>query len=241
MTIKRIGPLAVLFGGLVTLAATTPSQAVTIAAWDFGADTPGDAADLEASVTTGQVTASTAASNGTPTTFASATDGGAPQAPGTGISGNVLLMNGPHSSGGISTSGKSAGDLAGNNNYWKVSVTADSGYDMDISSFEFDYSLVSTNRGWALGYIADGGSLVVIDNGSTRYNTGDNTYYHVSYTLPLTDVQTIEFRWYTFGNNTNNKDLRWDNVTVNGAVSAVPEPGAFMLVGLGLCLVAIRR
>lgn len=145
------------------------------------------------------------------------------------------------------------------NDYFSFTVDVDSGFEMDLTSLAFD-----------LGYTRNGGFegkqfrtyvLTDIDGFTAANNLGFDTvdvdinggslqYPNGTATISLAGAQfqgitsSTEFRLY-ISDNTGSADYihRIDNVTLNGAVSAIPEPGTFALLGglFALGSVMLRR
>jgi len=152
----------------------------------------------------------------------------------------------------------SFGAAVGSDDYFTVTITPDAGFEMNLTSFEFDYGYSSSGSfgtGTMRAYITTSE-----DNHANFFNGNTDGYttitdpvnsgvtFPISKSLDLSgaafqNISTaFEFRIYLSDSyNVNDLIHRIDNVTLNGAV--VPEPGNFALIGglLALGLVMIRR
>lgn len=154
----------------------------------------------------------------------------------------------------------SLGSAIPGNDYFSFTVGADSGFEMDLTSFEFDLGYTRNGgydnknlRAYVLTSI-DGfttGGLIGYETVAIGANTSSAVYPNGTKTISLAGAQfqditsNTEFRLY-LSDDTNNSNVmhRIDNLTLNGEVVAVvPEPGNFALIGglLALGWVMIRR
>ncbi|NWK55255.1 PEP-CTERM sorting domain-containing protein [Verrucomicrobiaceae bacterium N1E253] len=103
----------------------------------------------------------------------------------------------------------------------------------------------------AVGYTGTGDKLTTTTNinaneGSTFSIdlTSTNTVAGTAFT-GLTNGDTIDFRFYFADNassiNTDNQIHRLDDISINGVVTAIPEPSSAALLGLGLLTLCNRR
>ena len=146
------------------------------------------------------------------------------------------------------------------NDYFSFTVDVHAGYEMDLTSFQFDlgytrngafegkqfkaYLLTSIDGFVDVGDIIGSETVDVDINGaSLQYPNGTTTI-----SLAGTQFQNIttstEFRIYIADNTGSNDYIhRIDNVVLNGTVSAVPELGSYALFGglFALGYVMVRR
>lgn len=144
-----------------------------------------------------------------------------------------------------------------NAEYFSFTVSANTGYELDLTSLTYTslhnttYDQSATPDGSATmnffvrssvdGYATNVGSVF-----SQDWNTNDSRTITLSGNSAFQDLTgDITFRLYAYESvelNTN-QGARWDNVVLNGAVVAVPEPGAYALLAgcLGLTWVMLRR
>ena len=148
------------------------------------------------------------------------------------------------------------------NDYFTVTITPSAFFEMNLTSFSFDYGY-SSNPGFTDGentlraYITTS-----TDNHATFFNentdgyttitnpasTGSSVIYPNSKSLDLSgaafqNISTaFEFRIYLSDSyNETNLIHRLDNVFLNGTIAAVPEPSSVTLLGLGSLALAFRR
>ena len=143
----------------------------------------------------------------------------------------------------------SIGNAIVDNDYFSFTVDVDAGYEMDLTSFQFDLGYTRNGsfdgkqfKAYLLTSIdgfVDAGDIVGSETITVDANTGTATYPSGTTTISLSATQyqdissTTEFRIY-IADNTGGADYvhRIDNVTLNGTVSAViPEPGTYALLG----------
>lgn len=160
-----------------------------------------------------------------------------------------------------STTSISVGTAIAADDYFSVTIGADSGYYMDLDSITLDYGYTNNSGPFGTkdlkayvfssftGFVDAGdilGSEVIettVDNNSLQYPGGSP-----SLTVDLSAYGyvwsggAIEFRIY-LADDTNNSAYvhRIDNVTLNGIVAAVPEPSSTALLGLGSLALMLRR
>ena len=122
--------------------------------------------------------------------------------------------------------------------YINFTLAADSGFVMNLSSFAFDLG-TQNNRGIAgiqtsaLGFSTDGSTSIGLSgNASPGFSIAGTGAASVQ-TFDLSGasyqgLSDITFRMYIYSPATGN-GVRLDNITVNGLVTAVPEPSALAL------------
>jgi hypothetical protein len=123
-----------------------------------------------------------------------------------------------------------------NNQYFQFSLGPDAGFEMDLQGLSFDAARggASTPRGWVLRSSLDGfGS----DIASAEVATANPTLSSFGVDLSGPQYQDLQsgltFRLYGFAPSTG-VGMFYDNLTVTGAVSAIPEPSTWLLMALGL-------
>jgi hypothetical protein len=127
--------------------------------------------------------------------------------------------------------------------YFEFTVTPDANFALDLSSLTFDVTRGggATPRGFLLRGSADN---FASDLAGQDLTTARPTYTPISVTLPgaYTDLAgSATFRFYVYAPAAGNS-VDFDNMVLNGAVAAVPEPATTALIAAGaLGLVAISR
>jgi hypothetical protein len=185
--------------------------------------------------TFGSAGSPTTDANSVTTNLSASVFSGSVGSPGTG-SGTPVYSAG---SGGSFFSASSWTGAAPGGNYFEFTLTPADGYRFDVTSVSFGYRATSTGptafafRSSSDGYASDlaAGSLT---NDGSWYASGA-----VSITLSALASGTT-FRVYGSGASAAGGTLRLDDVTLNGTVSAVPEPATVAaLAGLAALLTAI--
>lgn len=137
------------------------------------------------------------------------------------------------------------------NDYLRFTLTAEEGYVFTLTSLSFDYVFTGTTANatvsgtYAVRSSIDGFVETLASYSMTRQV---NAASFVT-TSPVVDLSTssfanleaIEFRIYLSDNAGSNSYLRMDNVTLNGEVGVIPEPGsAALILGAGILFAGIR-
>jgi hypothetical protein len=130
------------------------------------------------------------------------------------------------------------------NAYWSITLTPDIGSEMSLTSLSFD--LDTFNNGLLPSfYLSSNIGGFETEIGAVYLNHGDGL---VSVDLSGAAFQNlaapVEFRLYLWSENGGGSSgSRWlfDNVTVEGTVAAIPEPGTWMMLGLGTLTLLVRR
>jgi hypothetical protein len=195
------------------LAANAPAQLVIFSFGSAGSPTNTATAldaDLTASVFSGNV--------GTPTT------GSTSPLYSAGSGGAYFTANG--------WTGASPGT-----NYFSFTLQPSPGHEFSVTSLSFGYRTTSTGptdfvvRSSADAYAANLIAGILVGD-STWHSTGT-----LAFTLPGLDEATT-FRIMASGASSSLGTFRIDDVTLGGAVSAVPEPGTYALI-LGAAVLGV--
>ena len=221
--------------------AMSQSQAATLAQYDFNTDLNASTAD--SNITAGAVTSGAGIS-------------GAGNSGRSGVTDSLFAL-----ASATSTASLSVGTAIANDDYFSLTIGADSGYYMDLDSITLDYGY--TNNGAPFGVkelkayvfssftgfvdasdiLGDKVISTTVDNNSLQYPGGSP-----SLTVDLSAYNyvwsggEIEFRIYLADTTNNGAYIhRIDNVTLNGVVAAVPEPSSTALLGLGGLALMLRR
>lgn len=159
---------------------------------------------------------------------------------GTGV--NMLESSGwgnPASSGGMQQAlGTSQATAISANDYWSFTLTPNAGQ-LNLTSLTLDYSRSATTgsptalfiRSSVDSYTAN----LLLDTAIPASPSFDATSIDLSGALFQGLSSPITFRLYAYGATVSTASLRFDNITLNGAV-AVPEPNAVQLSVAGLIL-----
>ena len=218
--------------------AMSHSHAAVIAEYDFNSNLNASTAD--ANITAGAVTSGAGISGSGRSSFS-----------------NSLFAK----AGATSTTIISVGTAIANDDYFSVTMGADSGYYMDLDSITLDYGY--TNDGAPYG-VKDLKAYVfssftgfvdasdILGSKFIQTDVADNSLQYPGGSPSLTvDLSAysyvwsggeIEFRIYLADTTGNDAYIhRIDNVTLNGVVAAVPEPSSTALLGLGGLALMLRR
>ena len=118
-----------------------------------------------------------------------------------------------------------AAEAVTENQYFSVTVTADAGYELDLSSLNFDAARggSSTPRGYVVRSSVDGYASNIA---SADIGTAYPTWTPVSIDLTGASYQNlagITFRIYAYAPGTS-YTVAFDNIEINGSVVATGEP-----------------
>lgn len=126
------------------------------------------------------------------------------------------------------------------NQYFSLTLTPDPGFALNLTSLTF-FASKNTNGAdsWSLRSSLDSfGSDLGSGSGVFQGSPGAVSWTNPNVTFSLTNLTApIEFRIYPFAGTTGN--FRLDDITLNGTVTAVPEPSGWLLgtfAALGLYL-----
>ena len=146
--------------------------------------------------------------------------------------------------------GTDAAAAAADDDFFNFTVTANSGYQLNLTSLTFDLGATSSSSFTSTLYVWSGvtpptagnviGSGTASSAGGTPIFSSNNK--SISLTAPAYQgLQTITFR-LAFADSLNAGDAinRLDNVVLNGDV-VVPEPASLGLLGLGALMLRRRR
>jgi len=134
--------------------------------------------------------------------------------------------------------------------YFSFTVDADSGYQLDLDGgfIRFDYSINETNQARSVSVFTsvDGFTEANVLQTFTGNNGTPSTLTHTfsgSQFDGLTDP--VEVRFYLhdaqFNTSSGTRYSIMDNVTLDGTVSVVPEPGSLALLGIGCGWLLVRQ
>lgn len=133
--------------------------------------------------------------------------------------------------------------------YFEFSVTPGSGFQFDLDTIIFDFAPGgNSQRDFQVQYSFDGFSTAGIVAGSGGGNVS-NSYDRYTFNLQDEDagnnttISGVTFRVLAATPSTSN-DIRFDNISVNGTVSTIPEPSTLLgLLALAFssCLIVRKR
>lgn len=138
-----------------------------------------------------------------------------------------------------------------NNGYFSFTVTPDSGFEMDLTSLDFLVATGGTTetrlyeiRSDLTGVTSLAGPVSPTGtraDGKAGMDVVSIDLTGISALQNLTSAVTFQFITATTGNF--NASLEWDDISLNGTVSAVPEPSTYAIFAglLALGLVMVRR
>ncbi len=126
-------------------------------------------------------------------------------------------------------------------NYFQFTITPTSA-SVTITSINFGYRESGTSTGPTNFFIRSSADSYSADLASGSLTNSDNNWHSIGATsVTLTFFSATTFRIYANGASSNTPTLRIDDLTVNGTVSAIPEPettavclGAFALGAVAL-------
>ena len=130
-------------------------------------------------------------------------------------------------------------------NYFQFTVTPASA-SVSITSIAFGYRESGTSTGPTNFFIRSSADSYGSDLGSGSLINSDNNWHTTGATsVTLTFFSATTFRIYANGAASNTPTLRLDDLTIDGSITAVPEPAATALGGgvlvLGAAAIVRRR
>jgi hypothetical protein len=133
-------------------------------------------------------------------------------------------------------SGSQANALS-EDSYVNFTVTLEPKYELDLSSFTFNYDLSDLSNGTPrFFHVAINDTQIGLDQ--VRAAAGGVTF-DLSSVTGLTDTVDVKlYIWRTGGDSNNTRAGAFDDLTLNGDLTYVPEPASLGLLALagGLCL-----
>jgi hypothetical protein len=122
--------------------------------------------------------------------------------------------------------------------YYSFTITPTAGYSITLTSLTFDYR--NSGTGPASFEITAGGSSV-----GTGSLTNDTTWRSLNQSITMSSITSAsEIRIYGYNGSGSSGTFAIDRVTLNGTVTAVPEPSTYAAILGGVALlgvIAIRR
>lgn len=124
-----------------------------------------------------------------------------------------------------------------NNSYLGFTLNVDSGYQVDLTSFTYKFS--DNNAASDLmknAYVAINDSKI----GATQTTNPNRSTLDLTFDLSSVSslgagtVDVKLYLWSGTGAANGNRNVQFDDFTLNGDVSSIPEPSSLMLVGLAL-------
>jgi hypothetical protein len=146
-----------------------------------------------------------------------------------------------------------------NNKYFQFSVGASSGFDVDLTNLTFNVARggAGTPRGFFIRTSADNFATELPVTGSPAFTANgignDVTTARPTYSLATADLSAagfqniqnltgsgLTFRVYAYSPG-GGSSIDFDDFTVNGNISAIPEPASLVLAAAGAPLLLGRR
>jgi len=137
------------------------------------------------------------------------------------------------------------------NQFFTFTLTPNAGQRIDLSSIAFYGNLgANTNvaRSFELQASTNGGDFATVGSGTLVLNTtGPSALFDITLTSYTAITSQTTFRYVPYdvaydGLSWNDGNwIRFDDITVNGTVSPIPEAGGMALMAVGLVGLASRR
>ena len=245
----------------LVLAPVSQLSAAVLASYTFGANgeaSPGNIVNNNTNTATSPSvdgeTNSTASSLSTSVLAIAYSSTGPTLPEATAPSGNTYIFGGTSSTPSPRSLQFSAaeGGTGTTSRYLTFTITPDAGYEIDLTSLTLQYQQVSTVASAPTGHSPTtlfiqssvtgfGDTATDLFTDSTLLGTFESgTLTLSSNSLFQNLTSAVTFRIYAYGSrgNTSSQGLRFDNITLNGDMVAVPEPSAagLLLGGLGMLL-----
>jgi hypothetical protein len=135
--------------------------------------------------------------------------------------------------------------------YFQLSITPSAGYALDLSTMLLDFAATNTSSGrnFFVRYEHSGApnafagpNLVSGRVASTSWTTAGSSGNLNS--IPIInpgETLTLRFYQYREENSTGAQNIRYDNITITGELTAIPEPSAAAMLGVVGTLGLLRR
>ena len=138
-----------------------------------------------------------------------------------------------------STSWAASGASADTSEYVSVSLHANTSYELSLTSLSFKSSNSSTGPTSFSVALYVGNALQETSSTFTSSSTTSTTSSMPTFTFNFSDLtgvaatSLVEFRFYGWGGSSGAGALKFDDIAINGTVSAaaIPEPSTFALLG----------
>ena len=128
-------------------------------------------------------------------------------------------------------------------NYFQFTITPSSGYSVSIASISFGYRESGASTGPTNFYIRSSVDSYGSNLGTGTLTNSDNSWHssgNTSVTLTFTSATTV--RLYANSASSGTPTLRFDDISVNGSVSAIPEPSTYAIwFGVAALGVAVAK
>jgi hypothetical protein len=132
--------------------------------------------------------------------------------------------------------------------YGGFTLSANAGYTLDLDSITFyawQGGTSVTPRRFFVQYSLDGFATNTEIVADTTSATGPATAPLTTGNFGLTGLtsnQTVTVRIYDYVNGTAaNRNVRFDDIVINGSITGIPEPAGVALLGFGLAGACLRR
>lgn len=131
------------------------------------------------------------------------------------------------------------------NDYFEFTITPQSGYQMDLTSLSLQYQRnnLSAPTNLFIRSSVDSYGSNLFSDGSLPAGSFETGTLSLSSILSFQDLTSaVTFRIYAWGGS-GATSLRFDNVTLSGTMSAVPEPSSCLMLVMGLAVLSrgLRR